>query len=160
MGPRSTLAAFVGTLCSHCPLLGSSLFPTTFNVDLFINIYCQTSLLPGPSPTPQSRHLRSPGAQLHHSIITAFRSAASVGRLGHVSATLTLRSDGTSLLADSNFRPSPNSHQAPEPDDLIISPLASTSTREVVANGPLGFKSTTRSLMPFGTLHSVPSRQP
>ena len=71
LGPRSTLAAFVGTLCAHRPLLGSSLFPTTFNIDLFINTNCQTSLLPGPSPTPQSRHLRSPGAQLRHSIITA-----------------------------------------------------------------------------------------
>ena len=77
-----------------------------------------------------------------------------------VSATLPPRSDGASLLADPNFRPSPNSHRAPEPDDLIISPLASTSTREAVADGPLGFKSITRSLLPFGTLYSVPSRQP
>jgi len=85
VGPRSTLKAFVDTLCAHRPLLGSSLFPTTFNIDLFIDTNCQTSLLPGPSLTPQSRHLRSPGAQLHHSIITtAFRSAASVGRLGNL----------------------------------------------------------------------------
>jgi hypothetical protein len=77
-----------------------------------------------------------------------------------VSATLPPRSDGASLLADPNFRPSPNSHRAPEPDDLIISPLASTSTREAVADGPLGFNSITRSLLPFGTLYSVPSRQP
>ena len=66
------------------------------------------------------------------------------------SAALSPRSDGASLLADSNFRPSPNSHQAPEPDNLIIPPLASTSTREAVADGPLGFKSITRSLLPFG----------
>ena len=156
VGPRSTLAAFVGTLCAHRPFLGSSLFPKAPNIDLFISTNCQTSLLPGPSPTPQSRHLRSPGAQLHHSIITAFRSAASVGRLGN----LTPRSDGASHLADSNFRPSPNSHQAPEPDDLIISPLASTFTPEAVTYGPLGLNSITRSLLPFGTLHSAPSRQP
>ena len=81
-GPPSQrlLTVFV---CAHRPLLGSSLFPITFNID--INTNCQTSPLPGPSPTPQSRHLRSPGAQLHHSIITtAFRSAASVGRLGNL----------------------------------------------------------------------------
>ena len=76
------------------------------------------------------------------------------------SATFAPRSDGASLLAQSSFLPSPNSHQAPEPDDLIISPLASTSSRETVADGPLEFKSITRPLPPFGTLHSVPSRQP
>jgi len=38
---------------------------------------------------PQSRHLRSPGAQLHHSIITAFRPTALVGRLGCLTTTIT-----------------------------------------------------------------------
>ena len=74
---------------------------------------CQTSLLPGPSPTPQSRHLRSPGAQLHHSIITAFRSAASVGRLGNLNPKIRWREPpgGLELSAQPKLSPSPRARR-------------------------------------------------
>ena len=105
VGTRSTFTAFVGTLCAHRPLLGSSLFPKTFNIDLFINTNCQTSLLPGPSPTPQSRHLRSPGAQLRHSIITAL--------LGSLTPKIRWREPpgGLELSAQPKISPSPRARR-------------------------------------------------
>ena len=66
----------------------------------------QPSLLPSPepddlitsslasTPPPRSRHLRPPGAQLHHSVITSFRPTALVGRLGSLTTTITMARPG------------------------------------------------------------------
>ena len=67
-----------------------------------LNFRLSPAFYPAPSPTtssflpclqhpfPRSRHLRPPGAQLHRSIITAFRHTALVVRLGSLITAITM----------------------------------------------------------------------